>query len=130
MPALAARAPFGATYITTGTREARMVWIISRVEDKQPARRVEPDDHGRRALGGGPLQRLRQLAGGDKADRALDIDEEHRTIRRALAGSIAEGHGKHANAQEGDEATPERSPPSIAWEERRPRCPLYHSLVQ
>ena len=36
MPALAARLPFGATYITTGTREARIAWIISRVEDSSP----------------------------------------------------------------------------------------------
>jgi hypothetical protein len=36
VPALAARAPEGATQIATGTGEARMDWIISRMAESRP----------------------------------------------------------------------------------------------
>ena len=100
MPALAARAPFGATYIDH--RHARGKDRLDHLArgGQEPARRVEPDDHDRRPLGSRPLQRLRQLAGRNEADRALDVDDQRGTIRRLLAECIAEGQSQDAETQQ------------------------------
>ncbi len=55
---------------------------------EKAAGRVQAHDQGRGAAGSGPLQGLGQLLGGDDADGALDVHQEHRSVHWPIAGGL------------------------------------------
>ncbi len=77
VPALAARAPAGATHTMTGSGavEQRLDDVVGRVE--RAAGRVQLDDHGRRAVLGGAGDAVMQVARHDLVDDARGRQHHH-----------------------------------------------------
>ena len=83
VPALAARAPDGATHTIVGIGASRSADddLLRGVE--APARGVEADDDGRRPIGGGLRDPLLEVAGEDVVDDAGRRQDDHRPARGA-----------------------------------------------
>ena len=78
MPALAARAPAGATQPITGTFDDRIAWLMSRVAASSPPGVSMPQHHRRRPLVCGSPDAALHIVAGRRADAALDVEHIHR----------------------------------------------------
>jgi hypothetical protein len=96
VPALAARAPPGATYVATGTGEARMSLMISRIEVSRTAGRVGQQHDELRLVTRRALERPVHEIGARRTDRALQRHDQHGGAS-ANAGAIHSASSKLNN---------------------------------
>jgi hypothetical protein len=106
VPALAARAPFGATYVSTGTGEAKIALMISRIE---AARRVHAQNDETDRVRARCTQLTHDIVGDGRPDGPVNLQHKRAfggcrlvagktSIAKAIAASrepAQQHHGSH-----------------------------------